>query len=77
MQFIFRDLEGVNCYSFIPSQSDQRWISDENTQTVDRRTKIPDCSIKESEGNTQEIAVVVGTSEATISRELKRNTGTV
>jgi len=27
---IFSDLEEVNCYSATPSQSDQRWISDEN-----------------------------------------------
>ncbi len=75
MQFIFRDIEEVNCYSFISSQSDQRWINDENLQTVDRRTKSPDCCFKGSGEITQEIAVLVEVSEATISRELRRNRG--
>jgi IS30 family transposase len=44
-------------------------------KTVDLSTKIPDCRIKESGTFTQEIAENIGTSEPTISREFKRNTG--
>jgi IS30 family transposase len=75
MQFIFSDLEEVNCYSATPSQSDQRWKVMKTHKQLTKEQRYQIAALKKIGCKNKEIAENIGTSEPTISREFQRNTG--
>ena len=75
MQFIFNDLEEVNCCSFISFQSNQRRIKIESYKQLTKVQRYQIQALKKAGNANKKISLIIKTSAFTITREIQRNLG--